>query len=88
MLHALLIDSVDDPLSSAAKLLGHFVWTVIPTMNPDGYVYSREHSRMWRKNRQDVGGLVCKGESGPCAGLQSGRVTSHQRDTSRNSSTS
>jgi murein tripeptide amidase MpaA len=27
-------------------------WIVIPTLNPDGYIYSFWHNRMWRKNRQ------------------------------------
>lgn len=61
-LHALLVDATDAPNGRTAKLLRTFAFTIVPTINPDGYVYSREHSRMWRKNRQDVGGLVCKGE--------------------------
>ncbi|BEJ13788.1 hypothetical protein CspHIS471_0309620 [Cutaneotrichosporon sp. HIS471] len=62
-LHALLVNLNDDPHGTAAKVLREFTVTVVPTLNPDGIVYSREHSRMWRKNRQDVGGLMCKGES-------------------------
>jgi extracellular matrix protein 14 len=60
-LHALLVGYKDDPQGTAAKVLREFTVTVVPTLNPDGLVYSREHSRMWRKNRQDVGGLMCKG---------------------------
>ena len=26
-------------------------WYILPSMNPDGYAYSREHDRMWRKTR-------------------------------------
>lgn len=28
---------------------------IAPNINPDGYEYSRAHSRMWRKNRRPVG---------------------------------
>ncbi|GMK55171.1 hypothetical protein CspeluHIS016_0202270 [Cutaneotrichosporon spelunceum] len=60
-LHALLVNLRENPKGTAAKVLREFTVTVVPTLNPDGLVYSREHSRMWRKNRQDVGGLICKG---------------------------
>lgn len=50
--------------SSARAVLSTFEITVIPVSNPDGYVYSWEKNRMWRKNRQPnrfPGGLFCKG---------------------------
>lgn len=31
------------------------IW-VVPIVNPDGYVYSQNQMRMWRKNRRDNGG--------------------------------
>jgi len=35
---------------------------IIPSANPDGYEYSRNSDRMWRKNRKDNGGILgCKG---------------------------
>merc|ERR1711874_490958 len=37
-------------------------WYFLPSHNPDGYAYSRDHSRMWRKTRSDNGGILrCKG---------------------------
>jgi len=35
---------------------------ILPSANPDGYEYSREHDRLWRKNRGDHGSIfLCKG---------------------------
>jgi len=37
-------------------------WYFIPSANPDGYEYSRNSDRMWRKTRSDTGSLFgCKG---------------------------
>jgi len=37
-------------------------WYFIPSANPDGYTYSMEHDRMWRKTRSDHGSILgCKG---------------------------
>jgi len=37
-------------------------WYFLPSANPDGYVYSWDHDRMWRKTRSDNGGLLhCHG---------------------------
>lgn len=41
-------------------MLNKFTFSVIPTINPDGFVYSQSH-RMWRKNRQPVGHKSCVG---------------------------
>lgn len=35
-------------------------WYVMPVMNPDGYVYSRQYNRLWRKTRSKNGG-ECRG---------------------------
>ncbi|KAL1677460.1 hypothetical protein EV122DRAFT_214135 [Schizophyllum commune] len=47
---------------SLRSLLKHFDFHIIPTPNPDGYVYSWEHDRFWHKNRQPLGlGVECTG---------------------------
>lgn len=48
----------DGPESS---LLDDLDFLFIPVMNPDGYAYTWEHDRLWRKNRQDTGVPICKG---------------------------
>lgn len=62
LLHAIALDASHDPKGKWKELLRSYTFTVVPMINPDGYVYSHEHSRMWKKNRQEVGGLVCKGK--------------------------
>jgi len=37
-------------------------WYLLPSANPDGYMYSHEEDRMWRKTRSDTGSIFgCKG---------------------------
>jgi murein tripeptide amidase MpaA len=37
-------------------------WYFLPSANPDGYQYSRDHDRMWRKTRSPTGSIFgCKG---------------------------
>jgi hypothetical protein len=54
LVHQLVERSADNSV-----LLG-VDWFIIPILNPDGYVYSMNFDRMWRKNRR-VGSRNCVG---------------------------
>ena len=47
--------------ASVKTLVDAFEWTVIPIVNGDGYVFTWEQDRLWRKNRRQNIGSVCYG---------------------------
>jgi len=43
------------------RLVDQFEFTIVPVLNADGYAYTWEHNRMWRKNREPTFVPFCPG---------------------------
>merc|ERR1712002_649066 len=57
-----LVRQLVEEYDSHPDFLDKINWYYLPSANPDGYMYSMEHDRMWRKNRAETGSpLGCKG---------------------------
>ena len=55
-----LINQLVDPKSNFSELLNELDFVVQPVVNPDGYVYSFNRYRLWRKNRS-INHITCIG---------------------------
>ncbi|XP_001361632.1 zinc carboxypeptidase [Drosophila pseudoobscura] len=62
-----LINSEDPEMQ---RLSEEYDWIVVPMVNPDGFVYTHEVERLWRKNRRPNGAT---NSSGPCYGIDMNR---------------
>jgi len=47
--------------SNVTDLVNNLDFTIVPVLNPDGYVYTWGPDRLWRKNRQPNSGSTCVG---------------------------
>lgn len=52
--------TADDRNETVQSMAHRYDWYLVPSANPDGYVYSHERDRFWRKTRQPFGS-VCYG---------------------------
>lgn len=52
---------VQDASADVQSMLQHFLFTLLVPVNPDGYVYSWEVNRMWRKTRSNRSNYLCHG---------------------------
>jgi len=57
-----IIRELVENYSDHPEYIDEMNWYLLPSANPDGYTYSRDHDRMWRKTRSDHGSVLgCKG---------------------------
>ncbi|MCL4169454.1 UNVERIFIED_CONTAM: hypothetical protein GTU68_045553, partial [Idotea baltica] len=48
-------------LTESASLTSQIDWYIMPMVNPDGYKYTWENDRFWRKTRSESGTSGCYG---------------------------
>jgi len=59
---AFIVRELVEDYSEHPDYLDKINWYFLPSANPDGYAYSWEHDRLWRKTRSDHGSILgCKG---------------------------
>ncbi|XP_078000640.1 carboxypeptidase B-like [Glandiceps talaboti] len=46
---------------TVTKMVNSLDWYIVPVLNPDGFIYSWEMDRLWRKSREPNEGSVCIG---------------------------
>lgn len=56
---------VIDQLATGKNSLQDFDWVILPVVNPDGYEYTHQTNRLWRKTRSNT--------SGECIGVDGNR---------------
>ncbi|PIK60055.1 putative carboxypeptidase B [Apostichopus japonicus] len=56
-----LLDAYENGEDNARKILGIFDLHIVPSLNGDGYAFTWEHERLWRKSRQPNIGFGCVG---------------------------
>jgi len=56
-----LLDGYNNKNADATSILNFFNFAVVTTVNPDGYVYTWQTDRNWRKNRRTNTGSSCVG---------------------------
>jgi len=61
---------INNPSAELKRLREEYDWIYVPMMNPDGFVYTKEVSPLWRKNRKPTG---FSNSSGPCYGTDMNR---------------
>ncbi|ORZ38145.1 hypothetical protein BCR44DRAFT_44618 [Catenaria anguillulae PL171] len=59
-IHSLVAEAVSGS-ARAVAVLDAFEFHFVPMANPDGYEYSMNKDRLWRKNRQPIGHASCLG---------------------------
>ncbi|XP_053684599.1 carboxypeptidase B-like [Sabethes cyaneus] len=56
------INQLVEHATNNRNVLSNLTWVILPVVNPDGYEYSHEQERFWRKTRKPAG--KCKGTDG------------------------